>query len=340
MTSESSVEPADSAARFLEEANARTDTIDEKWAASNEQWWDWYLSLAHDDDQTPDRLEMPPLPGVAPIPIEEIEAELDAPYTLSSEAIEHFRTEGFIKLKQVCSPRALLLLRQELEGLLEESAAANPGVRFQSLEMLWTLAPLSRAFVRSRRLGRLAAELLGVEAVRLYHDNVLSKLPDGGRTPWHYDAHHYPIASENAITLWLPLQPTPREMGPLAFARGIDEWQQFADLQFSKFDDSYDREIARVLEQGGVAIEDGPFEIGELSFHHTRCLHTAGPNRTNLPRLVFSTTYFEDGARLVDSPTLISGDYEKFMPGIGPGDVIDSELNPVLYSAASGTARG
>ena len=25
-----------------------------------------------------------------------------------------------------------------------------------------------------------------------------------------------------------------------------------------------------------MAVEDGPFELGEVSFHHTRGLHTAG----------------------------------------------------------------
>ena len=336
-SSECCEEEARPAARFLDDANAHSATIDEKWAASNEQWWDWYLSLAHNEHPIPDSLEVPPLPDPRPMPLHDIEQEFATAYPLSSEAIEHFRSEGYIKLKEVCSPGALLLLRQELEGVLSGSAATR-GVQFQSVEMLWTLVPIARAFVLSRRLACIAAQLLGVVAVRLYHDNVLSKLPGCGRTPWHYDAHHYPIASENVVTLWIPLQPTPREMGPLAFARGIETWQRFAELPFSKFDDSYDREIGKTLRRDGVAIEEGPFELGELSFHHTRCLHTAGPNRTNLARIAFSTTYFEDHARLIDSPTLISGDYEKFMPGTGPGDPIASHLNPVLYSAVPETA--
>ncbi|MCA9685458.1 MAG: phytanoyl-CoA dioxygenase family protein, partial [Myxococcales bacterium] len=323
------------AIRFLEDANARSATIHEKWVASNEQWWDWYLSLAHDESPPPAHpLELSPLPEPLASPLHEIERELDEHYPIPAAAIEQFRREGYVKLAQVCSANSLLLLRRELAGLLA-GATATPGVQFQSIEMLWTMAPLSRAFVFSRRLGRIAAELLGVDAVRLYHDNVLAKLPGGGRTPWHYDAHHYPIASEAVATLWMPLQPTPREMGPLAFARGIETWRRFASLAFSKFDDSYDRQIGETLRRDAVPVEDGPFELGELSFHHTRCLHTAGPNHTTRARLAFSTTYFEDGARLIDSPTMISGDYEKFVQGTGPGEPIASELNPVLYRAVS-----
>ena len=31
---------------------------------------------------------------------------------------------------------------------------------------------------------------------------------------------YFPLSSEKAITAWVPLQPTPAEMGPLQFAAG------------------------------------------------------------------------------------------------------------------------
>ncbi|MEM7409343.1 MAG: phytanoyl-CoA dioxygenase family protein [Myxococcota bacterium] len=323
-----------SAFAFLDAANAASDGIDEQWVASNEQWWNWYLSLAHDDG-SPARpsVDVPPLPELPAPSLPELESELDAPYRLAPAAVERFRSDGYVKLRDVCSPEALLLLRRHFEVLFARTLADAPAMRFPSLEMMWVTDAIVAAFVRSRRLARIAAELLGVRAVRLYHDNALSKLPGCGRTPWHYDAHHYPIASESVVTVWVPLQPTPEAMGPLAFARGIEAWRRVADLPFSKYDDSYDRGIADALRDGGVPVDDGPFELGEVSFHHTRSLHTAGPNRTNQARMALATTYLEDGARLVDSPTLISGDFEKFMPGVAPGDPIASRLNPILYDS-------
>lgn len=329
--------PRPGAAAFLADDNARDEGIAQRWAATNEQWWDWYLSLAHDDGArapgTP--VPAPPLPDVAPPAPAILAAELAAPYPLPPEAVRAFRRHGYVKLRDVCSPGALLALRRELDARFAESLRGAPAMRFPSLEMMWTTGGVAEAFVRSPRLARLAAELLGVRAVRLYHDNALSKLPGCGRTPWHYDAHHYPIASENVVTVWVPLQDTPRAMGPLTFARDIEAWRRVADLPFSKFDDSYDRGIAEALRAGAVPIDDGPFDLGEVSFHHTRSLHTAGPNHTDLPRMALATTYLEDGARLVDAPTLISGDYAKFMPGVGPGDPIASRLNPVLWDAAA-----
>jgi len=34
---------------------------------------------------------------------------------------------------------------------------------------------------------------------------------------------------------------------------------------------------------------------------------------------------------VVDAPTLVSGDWRKFFPGIEPGDVAATHLNPVCW---------
>ena len=121
-------------------------------------------------------------------------------------------------------------------------------------------------------------------------------------------------------------------MGPLAFAVGMDAWRLVESVPFSKFDSSYDRRVAEVFAAEGVEVDDGPFALGEVSFHHALSFHTAGPNRTSDSRMVLATTYFEDGAKVVPAPTMISGDWRKFMPGVEPGEPIASPYNPVCFS--------
>jgi ectoine hydroxylase-related dioxygenase (phytanoyl-CoA dioxygenase family) len=198
--------------------------------------------------------------------------------------------------------------------------------------MMWPDNDIIRKFVFSSRLARLASELLGVPKVRLYHDNGLSKQPGCGRTPWHYDGHHFPIATQDVCTVWIPLQAIPDNMGPLGFARGLDLVDLVADIPFSKFDSSYDQRIIERFREHRVEVDTGPFDLGEASFHHNLSFHTAGPNRTTTPRMVLATTYFADGARVIDAPHMVNGDWRRFMPGIEPGQVIDTELNPILYA--------
>jgi hypothetical protein len=54
---------------------------------------------------------------------------------------------------------------------------------FLQIMNLWREDKTAREFVFSRRLAQIAADLMGVDAVRLYHDQALYKEPSGGFTP-------------------------------------------------------------------------------------------------------------------------------------------------------------
>lgn len=320
--------------------HARTDApeISESWESGNQEWWDWYVELAENDRPKPKELEsLPPLPTVyAPTP-KDLALALSDPYPLTRDHIDTFQHSGYIKLKDVFPAQILLHLRQELLHLLSQSAGAalDGGLqdRFLSLDMVWLENDLVRSFVLSPRIGRLAADLLGVPSVRLYHDNVLSKEPGCGRTPWHYDDHHFPIASNDVITVWIPVQTIPRQMGPLAFAKNMDTYKLAEAIPFADSGTAYDREVSRVFRQHDVVVDDGAFDLGEVSFHHNVNFHTAGPNHTNRSRIVLSNTFFADGARLVKNPTMISGDWSKFAPGVELGEVLNSPVNPICWPA-------
>jgi Phytanoyl-CoA dioxygenase (PhyH) len=318
--------------RHLSAATAlgAVDDVAPAWDGDNEQWWDWYMSLAENPGDAAGLVELPVLdPG--PLPDDAtVAAELEVPYELPAGAVEAFATDGFVVLPRVVSPGAAEVLRRRLADLLGDPGAAS-GLRAR--EMLWLSDPLVRAAVLSPRVAGIAAALLEVETLRLYHDSALCKEPGAGRTPWHHDAHHFPLDSSDVISTWMPLQPVPAAMGPLSFARGIKTWRLVADLPFDKVGTSYDRRVSEALRDAGVAVHDEPFALGDVSFHSTLCFHTAGANGTTRPRMVLGATYYADGARVVDHPTMVSGDWRQFVPDTAPGDVAASRNNPVLELA-------
>lgn len=325
---------------MLSGKNALQSDVNQPWEQTNQAWWDWYVSLADNSGQQTDGLlEGPPLPTMDSPSDAEISEELGSPYPLTQRHREAFCRDGFIKLANVLTPGAVIRLRQELIKLLGETfnTSLDGGTRdrFLSLEMAWLDNPIVRAYVLSARISKICAELLNVKSVRLYHDNILSKEPGCGRTPWHYDDHHFPLATDDVVTAWIPAQPVPVAMGPLSFAKPLDVFELVKDIEFNKFDTSYDRRVAEAFEARNVAIEDGAFDIGEVSFHHNRSFHTAACNRTRQSRVVLASTYFVDGARIVDQPTMVSGDWEKFIPGAGPGDLAASEMNPICWPSGS-----
>ena len=322
---------------MLKGANATDPSINQSWQLDNQAWWDWYVTLADNADQQNDGSleDLPPIPNFNAGLDNEIEDELARPYTLERSHRLEFRENGFIKLPNVLSTGAVARLRKELIQLLRQSfdtkTSAPYDNRFLSLEMMWLQNTLLRSYVLSPRIAKIAADLLGVKSVRLYHDNALAKEPGCGRTPWHCDDDHFPLATDDVVTAWIPAQPIPAAMGPLAFAKPLSIFDLVKDIHFNKFDTSYDKQIAALFKSNNVAVEDSPFAMGEVSFHHNRSFHTAGRNKTTRTRIVLANTFFADGARVVDQPTMVSGDWQKFIPGVGPGEIAASKLNPVCW---------
>jgi hypothetical protein len=334
---------------YLTGENAAQADVDQPWEQDNQAWWDWYVSLAADDGEIgrrgdpaasaeADRCLALELRDDAVASDREIALELERPYPLSDDHRTFFRANGFIKLPQVLSRPVVRRLRAEMARCFRETFAVDPDAgatdRFLSVEMAWLDNPILRAFVLSPRIARLSAELLGVDAVRLYHDNLLAKQPGCGRTPWHYDRHHFPLATDDIVTAWIPAQSIPTAMGPLAFAGPIDAHRVVDDIAFDKFGTSYDQRVEAAFrrEDSGIRVDDAAFELGDVSFHHNLCFHSAGSNRTRFSRMALANTYFVDGARVVDEPTMVSGDWRKFMPGVEPGEVVGSDLNPICWS--------
>jgi hypothetical protein len=167
-------------------------------------------------------------PGRSPEAILLQEA-LDAPFGLTGQPVESYRENGYIKLRQVLSPSMLehyggiirARVAQLTSGALPLEQRTTYGNAFLHVMNLWVESDEVRQFVFGRRLARIAAALMGVSGVRLYHDRALYEEAGGGITPWHAEQYCWPVDSDGTIPAWVPLQGTPRDMGPLAFCKKV-----------------------------------------------------------------------------------------------------------------------
>ena len=319
-------------------SNETLKNENKSWDKDNQAWWDWYVSLADNSNSGKNNtfLELPEPPKIKYPAQIELKKQLSRPYNLTKHDVITFKKNGFIKLKNVFTSDAIQVLRSEILLLLKKTFKnynKNKKNRFLSLEMMWLDNALIREFVLSSRIAKICAELLSVKKIRLYHDNALVKESGCGRTPWHYDDDHFPLKTNDVITAWIPAQAIPIEMGPLTFAKPLDVYKLVKDIKFNEFDTSYDVKINDVFKNNDVSIVEEPFELGEVSFHHNLSFHTASENKTTQSRIVLANTYFADGARVVNNPTMISGDWKKFIPATKPGEIVSSDLNPICWPA-------
>jgi ectoine hydroxylase-related dioxygenase (phytanoyl-CoA dioxygenase family) len=263
--------------------------------------------------------------------------DLDSSYTLTDEQIHHFRTHGFVKLKNVLS---LATIDHYVKAITAEVMRLNRQTKpmserntyqkaFLQVMNIWTQSDVVKEFSFSKKLARIASELMGVDGVRMYHDQALYKEPGGGYTPWHADQYYWPLSNANTCTAWVPLQATPMELGPLAFSVGSHRFESGRELEIS--DDS-EREIQKRLSEAKLPMDEGPFDLGEVSFHSGWTFHRAGPNTSDRPRAVMTVIYMEDGIRLAE-PTNKNqhGDWNTWMAGTAIGEPVATKLNPILY---------
>jgi hypothetical protein len=170
-----------------------------------------------------------------------IHANLQQPFSLTSEQIQFYQKNRFIKLKQVFTPETIAFFNAIISRKVTEMNTMTTdlperstyGKAFLQLFNLWREAPDIRELVFSRRLGQIASDLMQTTGVRLYHDQALFKEAGGGITPWHADQYYWPLESDRTVTAWIPLQVTPIEMGPLEFSAGSHQIIVGRDLNIS-----------------------------------------------------------------------------------------------------------
>jgi ectoine hydroxylase-related dioxygenase (phytanoyl-CoA dioxygenase family) len=260
--------------------------------------------------------------------------ELDTPYLLSKEAIESYHENGYIKLKNVLSPAVidyygeiitdLVFKLNKLTKPMEERTTYEKA--FLQIMNMWREHDEVKEFVFSKRLAQIAKELMRAEGVRLYHDQALYKEPTGGITPWHADQFYWPLSNSNTVTVWIPLQDTPLEMGPLAFAEKSQAVEIGRDMEIS---DESEALIAESMKS--FCLNETPFELGEVSFHSGWTFHRAGANTGKQARKVMTMIYMDKDIRIIE-PTneFRKADWETWLDAKPIGSVADSYLNPLL----------
>ncbi len=263
--------------------------------------------------------------------------EINRPYPIDDSTVARFRTEGFVHLREVLPASILEHYGREITRLtielntqrlpLAERSTYNQA--FLQVTNLWQHSTTVRDFVFGQTLARIAADLLEVGGVRIYHDQSLYKEPGGGITPAHADQYYWPLGSDRTVTAWVPLQTVPLEMGPLAFYAGSHRSALGRDLPIS---DESEAMITAAMEAQQFPIINQPFALGDVSFHAGWLFHKAGANVSTEPRSVMTIIYMDAAMRLAEPINDAQRhDRTRWCAGVDVGAIIDAPGNPLLF---------
>ena len=262
---------------------------------------------------------------------------LDATIQISEEQINAFQKNGHTLTPAVLTFNEIVAYRDAINKAAYQYNTEKRdlkdrdtyGKAFLQIMNLWEVDEQVKQFTLAKRFAKIAADLLGVERVRLYHDQALYKEPGGGFTPWHQDQYYWPLGTTKTVTMWMPLIDIDEEMGMLTFASGSHKDGFVENVAIS---DESEKKLEQHINEKGFAIER-PLKMnaGDATWHYGWTLHSAPGNTSANTREVMTIIYFADGASVIQPQNEHQeADRKRWLGSLEPGTSAASALNPLI----------
>lgn len=255
---------------------------------------------------------------------------------LPTAQIDAFRRDGFIRLEGLLDTAEVARFRELIDAAVawrtrHDGRGLGDKTPFeQSFTMcqyLWEDHPEIGRLTFHPKVARSAAELIGAEAVRLWHDQALYKEPGGRETEMHQDQPYWPIAERHSLTAWIPLVEVDEAMGPMGYVPGSHTGDvTFIDVFTTP---GQGKEFEKTVAAKPVFVTCKP---GDVLFHHGATIHCAKPNTSDRVRRVHTAIYFADGCTRKNDRRHHSLDRD----GIAVGAKIDGKATPIAYPLPGG----
>ena len=271
------------------------------------------------------------------------------PSIVSNEQIRRYQSDGVILLSNVF---ASSWLDQIAQGI--DEAFARPSKRsityasepernaefFYDARILGEVGAFDRFMLHSP-MGKVAARLMGSSAAMLFYISVFVRTRGTRtRTPWHQDQVDWSATGEHACSVWVPLDPVPRETA-LEFVRGSHRWS--ANYERPDFFHNRHQEDIKGLHQPFPDIEANRnvYDIvgwemnpGDCLVFHGMTVHGgSGDLPTSLGRRAVSVQWVGDDARYRVHPGGADPDISEELEahGLRHGDPLVCDMCPVVW---------
>lgn len=197
---------------------------------------------------------------------------------------------------------------------------------FDQLLNLWQTSDEVREIMLDERIGKMAAELAGVDGIRIWHDQALIKRPWANPTSWHLDTPFWSFSDRRALSIWVALDDATLENGCLFFIPGSHHQTTFENTGIGK-------------NMGGIfefypqfkqsASKAAVMKAGSCSFHNGLTIHGAHANMTPGFRRAMTCAYMPDGNTFNGISNILPDPY---LETLKVGDLLNNEeQTPLIY---------
>jgi len=269
-------------------------------------------------------------------------------HQLTTEQIESYRSSGFLVIENFLSGDELEHWQKTVTTAVKERGGIKiPGKEikvgeadginedadyfgkvFDQLINLWQTDKGVKEIMLDERLGKMAAQLAGVDGIRIWHDQALIKRPWANPTAWHLDTPFWSFSDRNAISIWVALDNATLENGCLFFIPGSHKQTSFDKITIGRNMDGIFDVYPQLKNSMPIA---APMKAGSCSFHNGLTVHGANANMTSGFRRAMTCAYMPDGNVFNGEPNILP---DKYVEKLRVGDPLNNdELNPLIYHA-------
>jgi len=269
-------------------------------------------------------------------------------HQLTTEQIESYRSSGFLVIENFLSGDELEHWQKTVTTAVKERGGIKiPGKEikvgeadginedadyfgkvFDQLINLWQTDKGVKEIMLDERLGKMAAQLAGVDGIRIWHDQALIKRPWANPTAWHLDTPFWSFSDRNAISIWVALDNATLENGCLFFIPGSHKQTSFDKITIGRNMDGIFDVYPQLKNSMPIA---APMKAGSCSFHNGLTVHGANANMTSGFRRAMTCAYMPDGNVFNGEPNILP---DKYVEKLQIGDPLNNdELNPLIYHA-------
>ncbi len=243
---------------------------------------------------------------------------------LNAQELEHWRK---VVTEAIASRGKTKLAGREGQEKWQEGDGYYDRVFVQRIN-LWQDNSAMRELMLDARLGKMAADLAGVEGIRIWHDQALIKQAWGNPTGWHLDNPYWSFFSQQAISIWVALDDVTLENGCLYFVPGTHKTASYTNVNIGQ---NIGDLFLAYPDWSTLNAISAPMKAGSCSFHNGLVAHGAGANMTPGSRRAMTCAYMPEGSRFNGKANVLP---QSYLDTLKEGDLLNNdEQNPLIYSS-------
>jgi ectoine hydroxylase-related dioxygenase (phytanoyl-CoA dioxygenase family) len=271
--------------------------------------------------------------------------------TISQSQIDFYQQNGYLLIADFLNVTELEIWREAVTSAMNErdgqkipgrtgKIGEDDGINkdaeyhkkvFDQMINLWQTSTRVEKIMLDENIGKMAAQLTGVDGIRIWHDQALIKRPWANPTSWHLDTPFWSFTDHNALSIWVALDDATLENGCLFFIPGSQKLTGFENPGIGKNMDSIFSFYPALINSPAIA---APMKAGSCSFHNGLTIHGAHANMTHGFRRAMTCAYMPDGNVFNGQANILP---ESYLSELKIGDLLNNNAqNPLIYTTRIG----